>query len=251
MFGLKQRPLQPFEFRGEIPPEPSYVELALLEAAARRARSYRAPTMREQRDRVREEQGKAKVRIRVDRPVKNYEDFRAQMAVWHLSDAEGRTSRTRFGRSKSGRQLEMTLLDTASQTLGAFDDSMDAEDLRDKLGRTRPELFKDTGQIAIADVKLFGSGYRPWVALTFSPEAHEQDREIQVIRHAIVPGLALGDGHVRKDEKHVSLGDLLVTDTRQVQRTFQELRSHILPLLPEYVEFGPARVTVQPLAPER
>lgn len=236
-----RRPL-PFKFRGETPPEYSYEELAILEAAARRRRAFRPLSVDEQRQQTREAQAQSGIRVRIERPVSNYAAFVPQMAAWYRQETEGKVARRKLGRTNNQNALHVTLLDTgdSNEMLGTIDDSLTAEDIVRKLADRSPHALRRTGQIAFTGIELFGPKFKPWVALPISPAARSMHEERRVIRQIVAPNSGESDNRL-----HTSLGDITVDDVQKVADTFQALKRGIAPLLPEFIEYGPIRVTVE------
>ena len=238
----RQRPLRPFQFSGEVPEAPSREELAVLEAEARRGRAIRQLSAADQRRATINAQVNSGVRIRIERPVANYSEFVPQMTAWYSYETAGMAVRRRLGRASGEKALHLTLLDTRdpNELLGAFDDSLTAEDLHRKLGDRHPELFKATGRVAFTGLELFGPKYKPWVALPISPAAHSIHGERQTLREIVAPNSGPSDNRL-----HMSLGDITVHRVEETEKVFETLKQGIVPLLPAFVEYGPARITVE------
>lgn len=238
----RQRPLQPFRFRGAVPEELSYEDRAALEEAARRGRSVRQRSTAGLRKDMMDAQAKSSTRIRIERPVANYAEFVPQMAAWYKLEIAGMASRRKLGRAVGEKTLHLTLLDTRdpSELLGTIDDSLTEEDLQRKLGDRHPGLFKKTGRVAFTGLELFGPKYKPWVALPISPAAHSIYAEQQALREVVAPHSGPSGNRL-----HTSLGDITVHDVNDTEATFQTLRHGILPLLPAFIEYDPVRITVE------
>lgn len=242
---IRSRRLLPFEFHGEVRPEQSYEELAILVAAAKRARSMHQPTLEERRKQAKAEQDRSGIYVRIERPVVNYDEFRGQMGAWYVQQTEGNVARTKLGIGKNVKGLELTLLDTRSQTVGQLDDSVTQQSLENQLRDVCPSLFETTGRIAHNGLELFGNNSRPWVALTISAAARSLEEERRVIREVVAPQTRLMTDHISTDRLHMSLGNITVHDTNKVAEVFETLKAGILPVLPEYIVFSPARITVE------
>lgn len=221
----------PFEFRGEIPAEPSYDELAVLEAAARRGVKFASSA--ELRRRARDRQQEAGIRIRIHRAVTNQHDFKDELSLWHQPVNARTATRTTYGKGAGG--LAITLFDTKQQHLLSLDDSWTEEALCERLARSRPELFKPTGHIAVAGTALFGNMERPFIGLTLAPPSASlllEDRSIA--RRAVAPELTLRDDYVADHRLHVSLGQVFLAEEAPL------LQQRLEPVIPKYIQFGAA-----------
>jgi|GEM_PF-2713059 hypothetical protein len=237
---MRQRPLLPFKFRGEVPGEPAYDELGILEAAAKRG--MRSASAADLGKRARASQAASGLRVRIFRPVVNQEAFKNQLQVWHGLVNERGATRATYGKGLGG--LTMTLFDTSQQPLLALDESYTEESLSEKLERARPGIFKRTGSIAVLGTEQFGSKLQPFIALTFAlgPGNSLLD-ETRTVRHTVAPELSIRDDYLPDHRLHVSLGQVFrVADAAPLQEKLDAV-------IPQFVEFGPATVTVEPQQP--
>lgn len=205
------------------------LESAIYEDAIsnRQRRSLRGPSKKKVLGDAKQAQLDSGVRIRISRPVANQLDFRDELKVWI------QPTQDHVAKRKSLGNLTLTVFDTNQQPL-RFLDEYTEESLRDRYEAKYPKLFRTTPPIGVTGVAPFGSDKQPMLALTLEPGFIHGDR--LDTRRVVAPELDLDDRHQLDHVAHVTLGQVLVAS--QVET----IRLALLPVLPSYVQFGPAEI---------
>jgi len=193
----------------------------------RQRRALKGPSRRERRSAAQGAQAVTGRRIRISRPVKNQLDFKPELKAWHEPVQAGIAKRKSLG------SLAMTVFDTRQQPL-RFGAEHTEESLEGLLYDSCPALFEDCPPVPVTGTGLYGSKIRPFVALTLGPGPIYGERSS--VRDAIAPELSLDDSHQLGSRPHVSLGQVFAAHQAVA------LQAKLEPVLPQYVEFGPALI---------
>ncbi len=196
----------------------------------RERRALRGPSVQERRNAARAAQAQSGQRVHIARAVLNQPDFREELKVWIPWVQDGVATRRSLG------NLTMTLFNTSQQPLRYAEDYTE-EDLRDKFANRYPALFDRTPPLEVTGTDLFGNENRPFIGLMLAPGFAY--RELAEVRGIIAPELVLDSSHQNPHRPHVSLGQAFTNAAAL------ELQKRLNPVLPAYVQFGPADINVE------
>lgn len=196
---------------------------------ASRRRSNRTQRPRDRLATARRAQAESGIRIRIARPVANQSDFAQELKVWIPHVQEGMAARKSLG------NLAMTLFDTNQQPITCSDGQTE-ESIREKIEVRYSKLFVASPTIEVTGIRRFGNTDRPFLGLTLAPGFAQQEQ--QTVRALVAPELALGEDYQLEHTLHVSLGQAFSRERAE------RIEKALLPVLPTYVKFGPADISV-------
>jgi hypothetical protein len=196
----------------------------------RQRRAIRGKSTRERLTEARDAQAQSGIRVRIARPVKNETDFMGELKVWIPSVQAG------VARRKSLGNLAMTVFDTAQQPIRACA-GLTKEEIERRLASQYRPIFEQSPPIEVTGTALFGNLSRPFIGLTLAPGFAFKERGI--VRPIVAPELGLDDRHQPDHRLHVSLGQAL-SHERAI-----EIQAALATVLPNYVQFRPATVSVE------
>ncbi|MBC7546835.1 hypothetical protein H7171_03775 [Candidatus Saccharibacteria bacterium] len=195
------------------------------------ARGPRIISVTQRRQQAYDAQQQSGMRIRIARPVLDQPRvFQDQLKIWHAPQQEGVAKRKNIG------SFAMTIFDTKQQPLKNCE-PFTVESLEEEFQSRYPQLFRATGRIAVTGMQVFGGREKSFIGLTL------EHQEIMPERHkvygVIAPELLLSDYHLKENRPHISLGTVFRP------HLVPEIRELLEPVIPKFVQFGPATLMVE------
>lgn len=200
-----------------------------------RRRSHHRQSHQERRAAARDAQEASGVRIRIARSVMNQLDFKEERKAFYPFVQ----AKPPAAECKGLGSFAMTVFDTAQTPLMSSDEETTLETLEMRIRSRYPKLFEPSPPIEVTGTDVFAAkSYRPFIVLTLAPGFVYDEQKL--VRSIVAPELMLDEGYQLDHTPHVSIG------RANKKESIPAILDALTPdVLPKYVQFKPADITVE------